>query len=160
MTYKHENRVPANAWIVVADRARARIFSTTWPESRQLAEVAALVHPESQMHERDVISDGPGTFAERAGGHHAGEPQTDFRHRTALEFAGTLAARLEQGRMANEYGRLVIVAPSLYLGVLREKLSAPLARMVVKEIDKDYTLMKPAEVLEQLHRAAVLTRLA
>lgn len=158
MTYKHENRVPSNAWIVVADRARARIFSTTWPASRELTEVETLVHPESQLHERDVISDGPGTFAQRAGGHHAGEPQTDFRHRTALEFAVTLAARLEQGRMANACGRLVIIAPALYLGVLREKLSAPLARMVAREIDKDYTLMKPAEVLEQLHRADVLAR--
>lgn len=158
MRNKHENRVPSNAWIVVADRARARIFSTAWPASRELQEVAALVHPESQLHERDVISDGPGTFADRAGGHHAGEPQTDFRHRTALEFAGTLAARLEQARMARECGRLVIIAPSLYLGVLREKLSAPLARMVVTEINKDYTLMKPADVLEQLHRAEVLAR--
>jgi len=156
MSYKHENRVPSNAWVVVADRARARIFSTDWPQSAELNEVAALVHPESQAHEGNLVSDAPGKFSRPGVGKYAGQAQTDFRHRTANQFAITLGERLEEGRVRNEFGRLVLVAPALFLGSLRSKLSAPLAKMVAGELDKDYTRMKAEEVLEQLHRGNVL----
>jgi protein required for attachment to host cells len=156
MSYKHENRVPSNAWVVVADRARARIFATNWPQSAALQEVAALIHPESQEHEVNLVSDAPGKFTRRGVGKYAGEPQTDFRHRTALQFAATLGARLEEGRVRNEFGHLVLIAPALFLGSLRAKLSSPLAKMVAGEIDKDYTRMRPEQVLRQLHRGNVL----
>jgi protein required for attachment to host cells len=156
MSYKHENRVPSNAWVVVADRARARIFSTDWPQSAVLNEVLTLVHPESQEHEVNLISDAPGKFSRPGIGKYAGQPQTDFRHRTANQFAATLGERLEEGRVRNEFGRLVLIAPALFLGSLRAKLSSSLAKMVAGEIDKDYTRMKPEQVLRQLHRGNVL----
>ncbi len=152
MTYKYRNHVPPTAWIVVADRARARIFSTDWPRIGALREVAALVHPESSLHERDVDTDGPGKFRELGSSPLSGEPPTDFRHRTAVTFAGEVAAQLDKGRMQNQFGHLVLIAPALYLGVLREKLSSPLARMVASEIPKDYTLLKPEEIREQLNK--------
>lgn len=156
MTYKREPQRPSSAWIVVADRARARIFSSPWPLADSLHEIETLVHPEGKAHERDVLTDGPGRFAERVAGPHSGEPQTDFRHRTALDFATVVAQRLEKGRVTNAFGRLVVIAPALYLGVLREKMSAPLARLVTYELDKDYTQMPAAQLLAQLRKEPAL----
>src|SRR5262245_19745073 len=116
MTYKHDAAKRPVAWIVVADRARARIFEASWPVGDALQEIETLVHPEGQSRAQDILTDAPGRFAELAAGPHSGEPRTDHRHRTANDFAGILAARLEKGRNSNAYGHLVIVAPALFLG--------------------------------------------
>lgn len=155
MTHKYEHRVPPNTWIVVCDRTRARIFDSIWPHEKAWSEVAALVHPEARQHERDTISDGPGSFAESAGGHHAGDPQTDFRHRTAEAFARQVVEHLEEHRLRDDFGELVIVAPSVFLGVLRETLPAPLAKLVRVEVDKEYVQLTPREMQERLHKLNV-----
>ncbi|MES9844878.1 MAG: host attachment protein, partial [Candidatus Sedimenticola sp. 6PFRAG5] len=47
------------AWIVVADTSRARIFSADKPAS-SLVEIQTLAHPESRLHEGDLVSDKAG----------------------------------------------------------------------------------------------------
>jgi protein required for attachment to host cells len=155
MTHKYERRVPPNTWIVVCDRTRARIFNSIWPHEKVWDEVGDLVHPEAREHERDTISDGPGSFAETAGGHHAGDPQTDFRHRTAEAFARQVVDHLEQHRQRDDFGEVVIAAPSVFLGVLRETYPAPLAKLVRREIDKEYVQLTPRELQERLNELGV-----
>lgn len=150
MSYKHEAVRRPVAWIVVADRGRARIFETSWPLGAQLAEIETLVHPEGHARVQEVVTDAPGRFAESAGGPHYGEPRTDHRHRTATEFAGVVAERLEKGRNGNAYGYLVIVAPALFLGTLRQSFSSPLAKLVCSEIIKDYSQLSAHELLPLL----------
>lgn len=156
MTRKYQNSRLPIAWILVADRARARIFESDWPVDDRLQEIDSCVHPESQMRESEVLSDNEGRFAERAAGQHNGEPQTDFRHRTATDFALLVAERLEDGRINNKFGHLVILAPSLFLGVLRSKLGAPLEKLVEAEIAKDYTQLSSRELLPLLQRSPEL----
>jgi protein required for attachment to host cells len=152
MTYKRETPRRPTAWVLVADRARARIFESAWPIGGELTEIASLVHPEGQVHEKDVLTDAPGRFAETGGGPHYGEKHTDFRHRTAIDFANVVAERLEKGRVSNAFGHLVIVAPALYLGVLRNTLSSPLSKLVSHEITKDYTHLPARELLPLLQQ--------
>lgn len=143
MTFRHEQRRPASAWVVVADRARARVFETEDELTlEEWNEVHDLAHATSELHERDTKTDGGGTFTDRAGGRHAGENVTDFRHHTAEEFAGKLTQCLEQGRMDHRFGRLVLVAAPLMLGVVRKKMPGPLAKLVVSEIDKELTQLR------------------
>ena len=57
----------SQAWIVVADSARARIFEAD-SHSGSCSEVADLTHPASRAHERDLASDRPGRAFDRSGG--------------------------------------------------------------------------------------------
>jgi protein required for attachment to host cells len=156
MAYKHQpTRLPI-AWILVADRARARIFQSDWPIGDQLEEIDTLVHPVGQMRESEVVSDDKGRFSEVGAGPHYGEPRTDFRHRTANDFALIVADRLEKGRVGNKFGHLVVIAPALYLGVLRNTISDPLAKLVQCEIAKDYTLLSSRELLPLLQQSREL----
>lgn len=158
MAHKYERHAPPNTWVVVCDRTRARIFNSVWPHEDPWDEVGDLVHPESRLHERDTISDGPGSFAEAAGGRHAGEAQTDFRHRTAQEFARQIVDHLEQHRLRDGFGELVIVAPAMFLGVVRKTCPPPLAKLVRCEIDKEYVQLHPRELQQRLSEHNVFER--
>lgn len=139
-------------WITLADRARARTFECDWPIGDRFEEVDSLVHPEARMRESEVLSDNEGRFAERAGGQHNGEPQTDFQHRTANDFAIIIADRLDKARVSNRFGHLILIAPPLFLGVLRKTLSDPLAKLVELEVDKDYTQLSSRELTPVFQR--------
>ena len=157
-------------WILVADAARARIFNPQPPKPRkkvdfagragrivpdkpqsdELEEVAALVHPDSELKGREIVSDAPGSFQERAGGRHSGDPQTDLKHQAARSFATQVVAYLEKARQERRFDRLVLVAAPLFLGTLRERLTSPLRQMISLEIDKDYTKLRPGEIHSRL----------
>ena len=139
MTFKHEARRPSTTWIVVADRGRARIFGGEWPALDDFREIKTLVHPEGELHQRDVESDEPGRLYEAKGPKHAAEPKTDFKHHTAIEFAHEIVRDLQRGKDDNAYGRLLLIAAPLFLGVLRDELPDPLKKLVVAELDKDLT---------------------
>lgn len=150
MTFKHEKRIPPVVWTVVADRSRARFISATWPEIDGWKEVLSLDFEEGTLRGRDITTDGPGTFSGRVGGHHGGQEETDFQHQFAERFASELIVKLEAARSKNEFGKLAIVAPPLFLGVFRKKLPSPLQQMVVLEINKDYTSSTLDKVVEHV----------
>ena len=152
MTYQHEARRSSIVWVLVADRARARILAGEWPDLNDLSEVKQFVHPEGASHQRDVEADAGGRFQERGGPRHAGQPETDFKHRTAEEFAHQVIEEIEDGRNQNAFGRLVLVAPALFLGVLRNLLPDPLERLVVADLNKDLTNMDEAGIRSDIAR--------
>ncbi len=154
MTFKREQRRPSAVWVLVADRARARLFSGEWPDLAEFCEVRALAHPESTLHPRDVESDGPGRFRGEAGGPaHDGDAETDFKHRTAIEFSRQIVDELEHGKSQNLYGRLVVIAPPLFLGVFRERLPDPIANSVIAEIGKEMTCADASEIRSHVREA-------
>lgn len=157
MSFRHEPRHSPITWLVVADRAHARIFQCTQPEVNDLRELKSLVHEESACHSRDVYTDRPGRFAGNSGECVAGDPETDFKHQTATTFACQVAEELDRGRMHNEFGSLVIFAPALFLGILREHLSRPLAKLVIAESNKELVHASVDELRQQLH--AILAEL-
>jgi len=148
MTFEHEPDRPTATWILVADRARARVFSGEWPGLEEFREIRDFAHPEGAAHKRDVASDGPGRCYESRGPRHAVEPPTDFKHRTATEFAREIVRELQAGKDENAYGRVEIIAPALLLGVLRNQLPGPLSRMVVADLDEDLTLAAADSIRE------------
>lgn len=137
-------------WILVADRARARILARHDTGQDDLEEVTELDHQQSHQRKSDVVTDQQGRFQERGTGQHAGEPETDFKHETAQRFAGEIVEILEKGRLENRFEQLILVSPPLFLGVLRDKLPSPLARMVSHEIDKDLTQLKTSELATRI----------
>lgn len=153
MTFKHQPELPPTIWVVVADRSRCRILSADGPHLSEWQEVADLVHAESSLKSSEVNTDGPGTFGETAGGHHGGQPRTDFKHQTAERFAEEVVEFLETGRQNNQFGKLSLICPPLFLGVLRKKLSEPLEHLVTLELDKDYTHKPTKELTAFLNEA-------
>jgi protein required for attachment to host cells len=152
MTFKHEQQSPSSIWVVIADRSRCRILSSDGPGLDEWQEVADLVHAEGRLKPSEVHTDRQGTLGESAGRHHVGEPRTDFKHQTAEEFATEIVQSLEHGRLHNRFGKLVLICPPLFLGVLRECLSSPLAHLVTMEFDKDFTNASIKEVSTYLRK--------
>ncbi|MFZ5557246.1 MAG: host attachment protein [Pseudomonadota bacterium] len=137
-------------WIVVAESSRARIFAADAPAG-QLREIETLAHPESRLAERELSSDLPGvTFDSGGPGRHVKEQQTGPKAQTVVRFAEQVAARIESGRTGGEFRRLMIVAAPEFLGLLREKLSAPTRALVDTEIAKNLAQMSADEIRDHL----------
>ncbi|MCA9053223.1 MAG: host attachment protein [Planctomycetaceae bacterium] len=137
MSFRHEPRRPDSTLLVVADRGQARLFSAPWPELEPLTELSGMVHPEGRLREHDTVSDRAGRFRTPSGQRTGAEQATDFRHQTAQEFAREVCERLEAARLQNEFGRLVLVAPALFLGELRQQRSPELKKLTVAEVNLD-----------------------
>jgi protein required for attachment to host cells len=135
-------------WIVVAESARAKIFTISGPKGR-LREVAGLSHPESRLHDTQLTSDVPGrSFDSHGQGRHAMEQATDPQEREAHAFALEIARHIERGQSEAGFDSLVLVAPPKFLGRLRQALSRPARDAVVGELDKNL-LEADAETLER-----------
>ena len=153
MTHRHQNPVVPNIWIVVADRCRARIFAThQFQGLPQLTEIEVLEFPKGALKFSEYVSDHSGRMPGPGGIPVSGDPEVDFEHRTAEEFAGQLVQHLEDGRNKHKFGKIILMAPPVFLGVLRQKLTPQLARMVDLELDKDLSRRSDAEIAEHVAR--------
>jgi protein required for attachment to host cells len=127
-------------WFVVADSARARIFTLN-PEATALVDVdASLFAPDVLLPARDLKSDRPGrSFSSGRGGlRHAIEPHHDYHKLEKHNFIVRLAAALRDAWTAKKFDALALVAPSRSLGELRATLSAPLKDKVREELAKGF----------------------
>jgi protein required for attachment to host cells len=138
-----------NTWIVVADRASARILSRG-VTGDEYAVVECLIHPESQEKLGDLVSDRQGRFPHGGGGRHAAEPHHDFPHLCAERFAAEIVDYLEPRRHRREFDRLILIAPPLLLGALRSKLTSSLEQMVVVTSDKDLASLPQKELEDRI----------
>ncbi|MBX3444299.1 MAG: host attachment protein [Planctomyces sp.] len=148
--FKRAARRDSRIWVVVADRAKARIFSAEWEGLTGFRELETLVHPQGAMHARDVEADTHGRNRAPDGHRYTTEPAGDFRHRTADAFANRIVERIDQGRQAGEFGRLVIAAPPLMLGRLRMELSTVLKDLLVADFDQELTGLGEKEILARV----------
>jgi len=138
-----------STWIVVANSSRARLF-----ESGGAGGVFALLrefeHPESRAKGSDLTSDRPGHTATDQGRRTALDPDTEPKRVAQEQFARELGRVLEQGRVHNRYGALVLVASAPFLGILRTQLPDGVKTRVREAIDKDYTALAERELAAQL----------
>lgn len=126
-----------NTWVVVADQSQARIFEAPKPLG-PLVELERLDHAAGTKRGIEILSDRPGrAFDSVGGGRHAMEPEVDPKQAEAMKFAREIVGRLEKGRTAGQYDRLVLVAGPQFLGLLRQSMSPALADLVSVEIPKN-----------------------
>ena len=138
------------AWVVVADAARARIFSTDNAKV-PLQPVEQLVSPEARLHERDLKSDRPGsTYDSHGDGRHATGTSTSPKQQVAVRFAKTIAERLELGRVNHDFSRLVLVAEPQFLGLLRKAITPEVAKLVSAEINKNLSKADRDDIRQHL----------
>ena len=138
------------AWIVVADAARARIFSTSGSKS-PLEPVEQLVSPASRLKERDLVSDRPGrSFDSKGKGRHSMERQSSASEQIARNFAGQVADHLEAGRTSGQYRRLILVAEPRFLGLLNKKITSETEKLITTKIDKNLSRQSDQEIRTHL----------
>ena len=141
----------SSLWVVVADRAIARVFEQCGGPDGDLHAVTTLRYPESRERMSDAVSDGPGSF--RGGsiaGSESGEPNQNHEHRTAAAFAREVATYLDGARQRGSFARLALIAAPMFLGSLRNSLSTPVRKIVEVEVAKDYTHLDGSEVQTHL----------
>ena len=138
-------------WVVVADSSKARIFSAEKPAS-PLTEVQALSHPESRLHQGDLVSDKPGRDNNATSGSHNMGHETDAKEEESLRFAATVCERLEEGRCKGQFEKLYVIAAPTFLGLLRKQQTGALRKTVAAEISKNLSTQTPTEIRKSLPR--------
>lgn len=124
-------------WIVIAHRGGARVFESRGP-GKGLEPVTTLDNPAGKLKNREIDSDKQGRAFDRHGaGRHAYTREQEPTEHVAEQFAKQVAGVLEDGRTAQRYDRLVLVAEPRFLGLLRAALSAQAATLVTATLDKD-----------------------
>jgi len=136
-------------WVLVADSSCAKIFETEG-KGDVLHEVKDFVHPESRLHEQQISSDLPGRHAAGNGGRHLYETKTGIKEHEAIKFAKEIDSQLQLGRNRDKFGKLVIVAPPHFLGVLRQNFSNSIANLISTEVNKDLVKLNSKQILGHL----------
>lgn len=137
-------------WVVVADQARARLFSA-FDQNGSLEEVEDQANPEGRLHERDLKTDSPGRAFDSMGeGRHAMGKHHSPKEQEAIRFAHEVAERLAAGLHDGAYRHLIISATPRFLGLLREALPEDVAECIVLELHKDLTALSTDEIRAHL----------
>ena len=132
-------------YIVVADAARARIFTR---DALNLTEHDSLVHAAGRLHEGDLITDRRGADVHESGSTSArssGEEGAASQHENEL-FAKEVAQRLYGARVDNSMEKLIMVAPPKFLGLLREKLDNTTQKLIIHTLSKDLSKASLADI--------------
>ena len=143
----------ADVWVLVADRARARLFSLG-KGARRMIEIEDFVNPEARTpgHEREHAP--PPRVHDRFGeGRHAIEAHTSPKEKVALRFAAMLGSHLKHAHDEQRYRDLVLIAPPGFLGMLNAILDAQLRAAVVLRLSKNLTHASGAVIRAELPKA-------
>ncbi|MBK1735752.1 hypothetical protein CKO15_10775 [Halorhodospira abdelmalekii] len=142
----------ATVWVVAADAARARLFSSAQRTGKSLEELATWVNPELRVPSRELTTDRPGrTFDSTGEGRHALADPTDVKEVESERFARELVKRLEQAYHEHKFAHLVIAAAPHFLGLIRQQLPRTLRAAISVEIDKDIChLERPEQIRSHL----------
>ena len=141
---------PVKIWVLVADAARARLFTREGP-GRDLVSVWNYDMIGANLPSRALTSDRPGrTFDRQDVGRHAIEPHTEPARHEKRRFAHDVAQRLDDERKKNALDNLTLVAPPQFLGDIRAEMPTALRRLVLAEVNKDLSKLRPADIAAHL----------
>ncbi len=135
-------------WVLVADASRARLFKAL-KRNGPLEELRDWAHPESRLHEGDLVTDGDGSN-QGPGGHHGVAADPVHKTAEAERFAIELARDLDRARSSGDFSRMYLVAPPRFLGLFRRHASGELLERLSEEIAKDLTTHSPEAIRRQL----------
>lgn len=137
-------------WLLVANSSLARIYKIV--NRNQVIELKVLEHPESRLHNGDLVSDKPGRDFESSSGtrRHALEQKTSPKKQEFAIFVKQLTNFLEDACNQGTYDTLYIAASPSILGLLRQSMHPNAAKLIKGEVDKDLTTLKSHELPSHL----------
>jgi protein required for attachment to host cells len=127
--HTHNGHAVPRVWIIVADKALARIWGKGAGHFEEIA-----------------------TAEYRAPAHHHGQHE---QHEEDF-FVEQLSEFLAMARDQEVFDRIVLVASKRMLGAFREKLPTDIVACVAAEIPKDLTHMGKKELENALHKIVVI----
>ncbi len=140
--------VEDRTWIVVADGARARIFSRSSRHKRGEALVPALDHDfvATRALDSELDSDRPGRTNARTERmrHSLGHEDDSHRH-AQQELAREVARALDHARTQG-LRAVILIAPPRALGDLREACNEHVRALVSHELAKDFSTLPVHEL--------------
>lgn len=140
-----------NLWIVVAHEAGVRIFARNRP-SDGVKLLEKFDHPEGRLKDRDLGSDRPGrTFTPtRDATKHGFTAKNSPREAEVERFTQELAKHLETARAQNRFFKLVLVAGSDEMGLLRGYLHRQTDDQVIATLNKNLSNVRDLDIQDQL----------
>lgn len=137
------------AWVVVCDGRKALILENSGDARFPNLKTREERHAENPSTQRQG-TDRPGKVHASVGTARSAVEQTDWHDQAELAFLRELARRLNEAALRGETKSLVLVAPPRALGVLRAALSARAARLVLRQIDKDYVHLPVGDIEKRI----------
>ena len=138
-------------WILVANASAAHLYANHGPK-KGLQKLKEFEHTASRDKGSDLASDRPGHY----NGHGSFMPATDPKRNEARHFALELAKELDQGRTANSYQRLILVASAPFMGLINGNLDSHVKALVSDSFEKDYTKSSKRQLTKHLESCIYL----
>lgn len=133
-------------WVLVADRSRGRILSTTTDAVGHYATQATFTHEEGRLQRHEMESDSPGRVYRTGGSRSGVDPHEDPEHRESRKFATELSDYLDKARQQNLFDRLIVVAPPAFLGVLRAHWTPRIQSCLAHEVHHELCGLSDAQL--------------
>ncbi len=125
-----------DAMVLVADGRKMLFFRNKGDRMAPNLE-AETVKVQENPYDRDQASDAPGRAFNSVGSHRSAMQQTDFHEQEDARFAVEAADLLKRRALANDFDKLIIVAPPTALGEMRKRYHKEVQSRLVGEIAKD-----------------------
>ena len=140
---------PSRVWYVIADGGRARFVAQD--ENGAFRTVLSFVSSDMHKRARDLGLDRPARVQESANdARHAVEPRRDLHEAAKEDFIALVAEEIAAEHGNGQFDQLVLVAPPKVLPELKQKLSKPMAALVVNDLQKDLTKIPDHDLAEHL----------
>ena len=132
-------RIPHDSYVLVADGAKMLFFRNEGDaEHPHLIVLAA--EQQGDAADRDIKTDQAGRMPGNPGvGGGSTANETDYHQQAEDRFAADAAQRINRAALANEFEKLIIVAPARTLGELRKHYHKQVEGRIEAEIAKDLT---------------------
>ncbi|MDE2401844.1 MAG: host attachment protein [Burkholderiales bacterium] len=137
-------------WILIANASMARLFSRE-SDHDPLVPLNTFEHVESRLKSSQLGDDrvGHGSSDTRPGGV-SFEPRMSPQRKQHLQFAHTLAQRLDEGLNNGECKQVTLYASSPFLGELKGQLSPAAKKALRSAVDIDLTSFGLRELEERI----------
>ena len=140
----------ARIWYILADGGRARCVERD--ETGAFRTARSVGAADMQKRSSDLGLDRPARVQESANAaRHAVQPRRDLHEAAKEDFIALVAEQIEAEHGRDQFDRLVLIAPPGVLTELRQKLSKPLAQIVVDDLQKDLTKVPDHDLVEHIH---------
>lgn len=141
-------QLPHNSFVLVADGRKSLFFRNEGDGMQPVLKmVTGLEHPNPA--DRDQKTGPAGQASSPQGQSHSSMGEDDFHDQEEARFAAELADGLKRRALANEFEKLVIVAPPRTLGEIRKHLHKEVEARVTAELPKDLT-GHPVDQIERI----------
>lgn len=138
-------QIDHDAMVLVADGRKMLFFRNKGDAAYPNLE-AETVKEQDNPADREQAADTPGRSHNSVGSHRSAMDEVNFHDLEESRFAAEAADMLKRRAMANDFEKLIIVAPPTALGEMRKHLHKEVQDRLVGEIPKDLTTHPVPEI--------------